>query len=36
MNFKIEETKFIDKTYNILDFGAKSDVKFNNQKAIFG
>ena len=34
MNFKIEETKFIDKTYNILDFGAKSDVKFNNQKAI--
>ena len=34
MDFKIEETKFINKTYNILDFGAKSDISFNNQKAI--
>ncbi len=32
MNFKIERPKFLDKEYNVLDFGAKSDISFNNQK----
>ena len=34
INFKIERPSFIDKEYNILSFGAKSDASFNNQQAI--
>lgn len=34
INFKIERPSFIDKDYNILAFGAKSSMDFNNQKAI--
>ena len=34
MNFKIELPEFIEKYYSIIDFGAKSDREFNNQKAI--
>lgn len=34
MNFIIKKPQFMNKEYNILDFGAKSDVSFNNQKAI--
>ncbi len=33
MIFKIERPFFPDKTYDVLDFGAKSDISFNNQKA---
>tara|TARA_R110000868_G_scaffold24410_1_gene96446 strand:- start:614 stop:2041 length:1428 start_codon:yes stop_codon:yes gene_type:complete len=31
---KVKEPTFVDKTYNILDFGAKSDGMFNNTDAI--
>lgn len=34
MNFTVIRPSFIDKVYNILDFGAKSDYAFNNQAAI--
>lgn len=34
MDFIIKRPQFADKEYNIFDFGAKSDVSFNNQKAI--
>ncbi|MBQ3253232.1 MAG: hypothetical protein IJA65_01645, partial [Acholeplasmatales bacterium] len=34
MNFKVERPSFPDKVYNILDFGGKSDIEFNNQAAI--
>lgn len=34
MEFTIEKPKFLAKEYNILDFGAKSELEFNNQKAI--
>ena len=34
MNFKVERPKFNDKVYNILDFGAKAELDFNNKKAI--
>ena len=34
MNFNVLLPSFKDVSYNILDFGAKSDTKFNNQKAI--
>ncbi|MDE7213661.1 MAG: glycoside hydrolase family 28 protein [Anaeroplasmataceae bacterium] len=34
MNFKIELPSFLNKQYNILDFGAKSAIKFNNKMAI--
>lgn len=34
INFKIEKPSFINKEYNILSFGAKSSVDYNNQKAI--
>lgn len=34
MNFKIELPKFKNKEYNILSFGAKSQLKFNNKLAI--
>ena len=34
MNFKVERPKFSDKVYNILDFGAKGKLDFNNKKAI--
>lgn len=34
MNFKIERPTFLDKEYNILSFGAKCDIEFNNQQAI--
>ena len=34
MNFKIELPSFKEKEYNILDFGAKSDMEFNNRLAI--
>ncbi|MBQ9519894.1 MAG: glycoside hydrolase family 28 protein [Acholeplasmatales bacterium] len=34
MNFKVERPKFNDKVYNILDFGAKGELYFNNKKAI--
>ena len=34
MNFKIELPSFNHKLYNILDFGAKSTIKFNNRIAI--
>lgn len=34
MNFKIELPEFVEKYYSIIDFGAKSDREFNNQKAI--
>ena len=30
----VELPSFKDKNYNILDFGAKSDIEFNNKKAI--
>ena len=33
MNFKVELPQFKSNTYNVLDFGAKSDLSFNNQKA---
>ena len=34
MNFEIIRPVFKDACYNILNYGAKSDVSFNNQKAI--
>ena len=34
MNFTIELPKFKNKQYNILDFGAKSKLNFNNKEAI--
>lgn len=34
MNFKIELPSFKEKEYNILDFGAKSSMEFNNRLAI--
>ena len=34
MNFKIELPSFKEKEYNILDFGAKSDMEFNNRLSI--
>ncbi len=34
MKFVIERPIFKEDIYNIIDFGAKSDVSFNNQKAI--
>ena len=34
VNFKIETPKFKDVKYSILDFGAKSEVGFNNKFAI--
>ncbi len=34
MNFKIEIPKFKNKQYSILDFGAKSKLKWNNKEAI--
>ena len=34
MKFVIERPIFKEDVYNIIDFGAKSDVSFNNQKAI--
>ena len=34
INFNIERPNFIDKKYSILDFGAKSEVGFNNKQAI--
>lgn len=34
MDFKIELPSFKENEYNILDFGAKSDYKFNNKNAI--
>lgn len=34
INFNIERPSFIDKKYSILDFGAKSEVGFNNKQAI--
>lgn len=34
MKFTIEKPKFLATDYNILDFGAKSELTFNNQKAI--
>ncbi len=34
MNFKIELPSFKNDKYNILDFGAKSSLEFNNKKAI--
>mgnify|MGYP004466252895 FL=1 len=34
MNFKIELPIFKNDKYNILDYGAKSDVNFNNREAI--
>ena len=34
INFKIERPSFIERDYSIFDFGAKSEVGFNNQKAI--
>jgi len=34
MNFKVIRPQFKNEKYNILDFGAKSDISFNNQKAI--
>ena len=33
MNFKVELPKFKDEKYNVLDFGAKAVINFNNQKA---
>lgn len=33
MNFKVELPQFKSNTYNVLDFGAKSDLSFNNQKS---
>lgn len=34
MNFKIEVPTFMNKKYNIISFGAKSDLDFNNKAAI--
>ena len=34
MNFEIIRPTFKNNEYNILDFGAKSDINFNNKKAI--
>ena len=34
INFKVETPKFKDVKYSILDFGAKSEVGFNNKFAI--
>lgn len=34
MNFKVKVPSFPNKHYSILDFGAKSELKFNNKQAI--
>lgn len=34
MNFEVQVPTFLNRDFSILDFGAKSDVRFNNQKAI--
>ena len=34
MIFKVEVPSFLARTYNILDYGAKSDFNFNNREAI--
>ena len=34
MKVKVITPTFIDKVYNILDFGAKQDINFNNKYAI--